>query len=1023
MKAWSIDANNIDLNDINTGQLNNYMVRTREINDFLSIETKKMFIVAPKGLGKTYLLKVKSQLYRDLNSGYKFIPTNSLCERFTNNDFSFSQKDLIKFNDISIWKKTWEVALYTLILASFKSDDLPKELKSIIGNAGSLAEILGTLLQQRSQIINIHNYVATDLKPAVRKLREESSTNQVAIFIDNIDEAFDNFVGYTAKSGINMSANIWINAQLSILFVAKDICAINRHVKIFLTIRSEAYNNNQDPQRLQLDDVSIILKYTKRQIQDIFHQNIILTPNEDLISPNNASLVGKLIGNDKITHKFVENIFGNKIEEPFFDFIYRHTYGRPREIVLMGKRIIEKIPYEDRNKSDIVGSVVNEVSYELFEQLKREVIPVFEDDVFEEFSKKVEHNIIRYAEAEKIYKEIKEEFNFNNVFSYFYRLGLVGIVDSVTDSKGGYQKQTFLPVGEYTLLDEKIPMGDYFVVHPTLNKKMKQIHDVGYYDKFNIIGYDNRFDPQIHQSLENHIHFGLDRDSLTIIFPELDHSKCIAVVVLPSPTWRDLENADTFILEVNATEYSYKVYRDDLLPQNKTEILDGWRNKRYSVILYTSEIEEISKFFKNVETITLCLYSTFIESLLKLLERENNKKRYIYYCLREFIDKDFARFKNNFDNHEIIIEPFIIDRYQYSQSLQYNSDERLLKCIISAEAYCRIICKDKPNSSLKNTSVIQKFTDENSFNYNIQVKNYINEGIYQFFKALRYHSIQNSGSIYENIIKLFSQIQISRIFLSIKNFDDDTFHAIFGGKSRLQIRDELNGLASDTLDRVISLFNKYNFSTNESNIANNKLKLIFPNDNDFYNYTSSQKFPEKENVEILYEIYKILEIEPNNRYRSLFISYSHKDSKIATIIEKKLSILGVEVKMFEKDNPHQPLIKYMIESVSDNERMLFLSSKYSLTSDGCHEELTTCRNLIRQYNDKSKLVAIRIDNYILETKEYEITDQNRIANFRMLKEFFINKYYDLSDSKEIVDMKTLNKYLDDLVKDALLVRH
>lgn len=1021
MKDWNIDANNIDLHDINTGQLNNYMVRTREIDDFLSPDTKKMFIVAPKGLGKTYLLKVKSQLFRESKSGYKFIPHNSLCEKFTNNDFSFSQKDLTKFNDIGIWKKTWEIALYTLILKSFNEAEIPKDIKNIIGKAGSLAEIIGTLLQSRNRIVNLHNLVASDLKPTVRKLKEESSANQVAIFIDNIDEAFDEFVGYNAKNGSHLSANIWINAQLSILFVAKDICSINRHVKIFLTIRSEAYNNNQDPQRLQLDDISVILKYTKQQIKEIFFQNILLTPQKDLAAPNNDNLITRFLGYDKIKHKFVEDRYGNKIEESFFDFMYRHTYGRPREIVLMGRSIVERVSSNERHKTDFVGTVVNDISYELFEQLKREIIPIFEDEIFEELSKRVEHNVIRHNEVETINKEVNREFNFNDVFSYFYRLGLIGIVDNVTDGNGGYKKQTFLPVGQYTLLEDKIPICDFYVLHPTINKKMKQTHDVGYYDRFNIIGYENKFNPQIQKVLENHLHFGLDRDSITVMLPELSHSKCIATIILPSPEWRDLENTDTFVIELNGVEHSFKVFRDSLTSEKKTDILDEWRNKRFSVLLYTRDIEEISKFYKNAISITVCLYTPYLDILIKLTSNENNKKRYIYYCIREFIEKDFLKFKNNFDvdNSRIIIEPVIIDRYQYSQSIQYNSVEKLLICIVNCENYCKIICKDRPGSTLRNYSTIQKYSDEKSFEYNLQVKNYIVEGIYQFFKTLKYNSVALDEEIFNKLIDIFSKIQIYRIYNSIKEFDEDTLHTIFLGKSRQQIQQELKAFSLSTLDRIVKFFNTDNFTNNESNVSSNKEKGIFPIDEVFFAFVSNHRFYEKEEISLLYMIYEYLEVKHSDSFKSIFISYSSKDSDIATIIEKKLSVIGVKVKIFSKDNPHRLLERYMIESVKNNDKMLFLASKNSLTSDACHIELTTCRDLMRRNNDKSRLVAIRLDDYVLKTDEFDISDRERIDNFKMLKEYFMSKYYNTESEKDVIDMKLISQNIDDLIKDAL----
>jgi TIR domain len=1017
MKAWSIDANTIDFDDLKTGQLNNYMVKTREIDDFLSSNTKKMFIVAPKGLGKTYLLKVKSQLLRESNSGFKFIPANTLCERFTNNEFSFSEKDLSKFNDINIWKKTWELCLFTLILKNFKSVDIPLEIANIIRHAGSLAEILGALLQNRGSITNLHKLVATDLKPSVRELRDDSSANQVAIFIDNIDEAFDNFVGYNSDKGSLLSASIWINAQLSILSVAKDICSTNRHIKIFLTIRSEAYNNNQDPQRLQLADLSVILKYNKEQIKRIFLQNIELSPNENLADPHNSNVLNRLCGYDVLKHKFVEDGLGNKIKENLFDFIYRHTFARPREIVLMGKRIIEIIEdLKDRKDSDIVGSVVNEVSYELFDQLKREIIPFFEDEIFDIFTQKVEHNVIRYSEAETIYKDVIKDYGFDNVFSYFYRIGLVGVVTNETNEKGGYLKQSFLPVGQYSLTEEKIPHCEFFIIHPSVNKRMKQIHDVGYYDKFNIIGYDGKFNPQMQRHLENHLHFGLDRDSLTIMLPELEHSKCVAVIVNPSPEWKDLDESDTFTIEINKTQISYKVYRDNLATDKKHEILDSWLNKRYSIIVYSTDIEEISKFYRNAITITVCLYTPYIDFLVRLVNNENHKKRYLYYCIREYIEKDFLIFNNHFQNTDdkVIIQPVVIDRYQFSQGIQYSSIDSLLMCTITSETYCQILCRDRPNSTIRNSENVIKISNDKTFSFYVLQKNLLVEGIYQFYKICIYNSNIVSTEKIKTMVDIFSEIQISRIYESIQMYDDDTYHAIFGGKNKGQIRIELKAKASSTLERVEKLFDIFGVFPNDSNIILNQERGIFPDENEFYNFTQS-KISSYSQLDDFYLFYSVMKFSHLSKYRTVFISYSHKDSTKALIIEKRLTLKGLKVSLFEKDNPHQALDKYMKESVSENERMLFLSSQDSLKSQGCHVELSTCRNQMFANNDGYKLVAIRLDNYVLTVSESEVLDTERWKNIDMLKKrLFMCNYADF----DVKDISELNSKIDTMVRDS-----
>lgn len=198
------------------------------------------------------------------------------------------------------------------------------------------------------------------------------------------------------------------------------MCNSFQHLKIFLSVRSEAYVNNQDSTRLQLDDYSTFLSYSKEDVRKIFLMNINGT-DENLLCKSNTTL-GKLTGHAKIQHRFIENNQGVKQNEDIFSFIYRHTFGRPREIVEMGNSIINRYNPEERSQQNI-NKVVNEIAYKLFDQLKNEIIPYFEDTIFMHFCKRLKKNVLTFEQASFLSKEIKKEHNFADVFSYMYRLG------------------------------------------------------------------------------------------------------------------------------------------------------------------------------------------------------------------------------------------------------------------------------------------------------------------------------------------------------------------------------------------------------------------------------------------------------------------------------------------------------------------------------------------------------------------------------------------------------------------------
>src|SRR4051812_20617817 len=117
MRPWTFEANNIDLRDINAENIYQFVVRTPAVEEFLKCGSDdiKYFVIGPKGLGKTFLLKVKSKFYRSM-SGYHCIPSGGgeLVEKLTSIRVSFSKAELGSFKRIDTWEKTWELSLCTM---------------------------------------------------------------------------------------------------------------------------------------------------------------------------------------------------------------------------------------------------------------------------------------------------------------------------------------------------------------------------------------------------------------------------------------------------------------------------------------------------------------------------------------------------------------------------------------------------------------------------------------------------------------------------------------------------------------------------------------------------------------------------------------------------------------------------------------------------------------------------------------------------------------------------------------------
>src|SRR3954467_3139701 len=116
--AWVEDARNLD----NTEQLlhsaKGILEETPAIADFLRNETNKRIVVAPKGYGKTFLLKSKRILLQSSNDNPFCLPENQLVDATISDSPSLSQADLQRFIDYAFWCQVWSAALMVSVVKS-----------------------------------------------------------------------------------------------------------------------------------------------------------------------------------------------------------------------------------------------------------------------------------------------------------------------------------------------------------------------------------------------------------------------------------------------------------------------------------------------------------------------------------------------------------------------------------------------------------------------------------------------------------------------------------------------------------------------------------------------------------------------------------------------------------------------------------------------------------------------------------------------------------------------------------------
>ena len=127
----------------------------------------------------------------------------------------------------------------------------------------------------------------------------------VAIFVDTIDEYFEGYVDSGDPSEAdasylhrNKDSRIWIVGQLGMCRAIRELLGVNPHVKIFASIRKEAFNSLDyyDRNAVNISSLVVQLHYSGEELSHIFDKNIEAMQREDLAQPSEAMPIARFIG-------------------------------------------------------------------------------------------------------------------------------------------------------------------------------------------------------------------------------------------------------------------------------------------------------------------------------------------------------------------------------------------------------------------------------------------------------------------------------------------------------------------------------------------------------------------------------------------------------------------------------------------------------------------------------------------------------------------------------------------------------
>ncbi len=458
-RAWASDANQIEIDSIQ-----NMVFETALVREFVRSDSRH-FVSGAKGCGKTLLLTYKraqlAERYKNNgDGGVTFIPEGrpylDLMGDLRN--VSKSTEDLMA--NLNEAKRLWGFALRLSALSHHPSQlldthtlaALPARLREVAqGPRAEPTIVLKELLQlTTSQIHQVLNQTEMPLEHAVRALH-----SGMMFFIDKIDQALR-----------SLGQDAWVAMQAGLVEAAWDLMNTNAHIKVFATIREEAFSSYESDIKTNLFGATTRIRYSKAELRQML---------ERLTDFYEGLPLRDFVTIDIVTAP------GAAQTEGAFDFLYRHTLGRPRDFVIIASEISrQRSSLDERSfKAIVYETCAGILVANVFDEMRVFLEVLADRKTRTRFLSALPYGILtrddlievwaRYHDADRSYYEDYGRYS-SDVFHPFrelYDCGLLGVVELDPDGQSLHQvfKQPHHPM-EVERFD--LPNSQAYLLHPSL---------------------------------------------------------------------------------------------------------------------------------------------------------------------------------------------------------------------------------------------------------------------------------------------------------------------------------------------------------------------------------------------------------------------------------------------------------------------------------------------------------------------------------------------------------------------------
>lgn len=469
---WAADATLIQLHN-----LHRVLFATPAVKEFLE-GVHHFFVSANKGVGKTLLLKSKRARLMEEHtqktggrSDVLFLPQDKPYLDNLSGEWPTLSSDKLSFlADLRSSRRLWAMALKLSILSHFpdlyarlQPDELPAAIRH------TLEQCVGV---RTASTIVFRNLLTTQTIKSIHSLLDRLDTAVERIF-RTIHTGVYCFIDTVEQGVSNMDRPAWMHLQAGLIEAAWDVMTSNNHIKIYASIREEAFASYTSTSKINLYSAVLSLRYSLNELHQMLDSLSRLYERE--------SSFHQFVGRSTIKNLHC------KVQEDTFRYVHRHTVGRPRDLVVIAAEIARDHSQESEER---FRDTVNRAASNTLLPLVFSEMSVFLDCLRNEaerarFFGLLSHNIITRKEVEAVCAAFNglDQLDFNQMdengvrighpFCELFNCGLIGTVleDSVNRS---VLQQFRQPYDLMTRCESCLPKADYYLIHPSLHELISQ---------------------------------------------------------------------------------------------------------------------------------------------------------------------------------------------------------------------------------------------------------------------------------------------------------------------------------------------------------------------------------------------------------------------------------------------------------------------------------------------------------------------------------------------------------------------